>query len=142
MQQLASQRIQRRLLPKRPPELGGFDIAGASYPAALTGGDMYDYLTLGDGSLGLAIGDVSGHGIAAALMMASTHAYLRVLASTRQDVGTIVSRTNSILCDEMEESRFVTLLLCRLSVAEHLLTWCNAGHPSGYVLDAEGEGVR
>lgn len=139
VQQLASRRIQQRLLPGRPPEISGYDIAGGYHPAALTSGDMYDYITLADGSLGLVIGDVSGHGIAAALVMASTHAYLRALATSCSDVGAIVSRANAIIAAEADDARFVTLLLVGLDPASGAFTYCSAGHPTGYLLDPAGE---
>jgi sigma-B regulation protein RsbU (phosphoserine phosphatase) len=125
-------------LPECPPTLAGFDIAGGAYPAEFTCGDTFDYLTLVDGSLGLVIGDVMGHGFAPSLLMASTHAYLRSLGQTSADVSTILTLTNRILVDETKENCFVTLLLGRLDPQARTFTYCSAGHPTGYVLDASG----
>jgi serine phosphatase RsbU (regulator of sigma subunit) len=138
VQLLAAQRIQQHLLPKESPDLPGFDIAGASYPAELTGGDTFDYLALQDGSLGLAIGDVAGHGFAPALLMASTHASLRLLAQTSSDVGEILTCANRILVEETEDDHFVTFFLGRLDARTRSFTYCSAGHPTGYLLDACG----
>ena len=138
MQLLAAQRIQEHLLPKEPPQLPGFDVAGASHPAEFTGGDTFDYLPMQDGSLGVAIGDVTGHGFAPALLMASIHATLRLLAQTSGDPGAILTRANRILVEETEDDRFVTFFLGRLDARSRSFAYCSAGHPTGYVLDALG----
>ena len=72
----------------------GFDIGGASYPAEAIGGDYYDFVSLPDGSLGLAVGDVSGHGVGPALLMAEVRAFLRAFAQTEPDVGAILGLMN------------------------------------------------
>src|SRR5205085_5069721 len=69
--------IQQKLFPVAPLPLHGFDISGASHPAEATGGDYFDYVPMRDGSLGIVIGDVSGHGYGPALLMAQTRAYFR-----------------------------------------------------------------
>lgn len=134
----AAQRIQQRLLPVRAPRIDGFDIAGASHPAALTGGDLFDFLPFSDGTLGMAVGDVSGHGIAAALIMSSTHAYLRLLATTCSDVGDILARANHIIAEEIEDTRFVTLFLACLNPRTRSFCYTSAGHPNGYLMDESG----
>jgi len=138
VQLLAAQRIQEHLLPRAAPLLSGFDVAGASYPAELTGGDYFDYLPMRDGSLGLVIADVSGHGFGSALLMASTHAHLRSLAEAFEGLDEIVTRANAVLSRETEDDRFVTLLFGRLDPRSGRLEYVNAGHPAGYVLDASG----
>lgn len=138
VQLLAAKRIQERLLPEHPPRVAGFDIAGDSLPADTVGGDSYDFLSMPDGAVWLAIGDVSGHGFPAALMMASTHAYLRSLVRIHSDPGSILRLANTILSEETGDERFVTLLLLRLDPARRSLVYCGAGHPAGYVLNAAG----
>ena len=135
---LAARRIQERLLPDTVPELPGLDIHSVWYPAEFAAGDYYDYLRFSDGSLGVVVGDVSGHGIGPALLMASARAYLRSLVQTRMDLGDILSLANSILVGDIEEGRFITLVLVRLDLRSKSLTYVNAGHPSGYVLDVSG----
>jgi PAS domain S-box-containing protein len=135
----AAQRIQEHLLPDKAPSIPGFDIAGASYPAEYAAGDHFDYLTMPDGSFGIAIGDVSGHGFGPALLMASTCAHLRSLAETGIEIDGILARANASLCGETEDGHFVTAILCRLDPESRKLIYTNAGHPSGYILSDSGE---
>ncbi len=135
----AAQRIQEHLLPHAPLALPGFDVAGGSYPAEFAAGDYFDYLLMRDKSLAVAIGDVSGHGFAPALLMASTHAYLHSLVETHTEVDEILTLANSILIKQTEDDRFVTLLLGRLDPQTRSFVYASAGHPTGYVLDASGE---
>jgi serine phosphatase RsbU (regulator of sigma subunit) len=134
----AAREIQQRLFPASSPCLPGLDIAGASFPAEATGGDYFDYIPLPDGSLGVAISDVTGHGFGPALVMASTRAYLRALMQTHTDVATVLRLANRVLVSDVGNDRFVTLLLARLDPATRTLSYANAGHPAGYVLDALG----
>jgi sigma-B regulation protein RsbU (phosphoserine phosphatase) len=135
---LAARRIQERLLPDTAPETPGFDIHSVWHPAEFAAGDYFDYLHFSDGSLGMVVGDVTGHGIGPALLMASTRAYLRSVAQTHVDLGDILTLANSVLARDIEEGRFVTLLLGRIDLQSKSLTYVNAGHPSGYVLDESG----
>ncbi len=137
-QMLAAQQIQERLLPAGPPQLAGFDVAGASFPAEFTSGDYFDYIPMRGESIGLAIADVCGHGLGPALLMASTQAFLRSSAEIHDDVGEILGRVNRCLMDVGEQHRFVTLFLGRLDVRARTLTYTSAGHPTGYILDAFG----
>jgi sigma-B regulation protein RsbU (phosphoserine phosphatase) len=127
------------MLPKQSPDLTGLDIAGISYPAAYAGGDMFDYLPMLGGNLGIVVGDVAGHGIAAALQMASTLAFVRSLAQTCATVGEVMARVNHFVFEESQGDSFVTLMLIRLDPRTRSLTYANAGHPPGYVLDPSGE---
>jgi serine phosphatase RsbU (regulator of sigma subunit) len=134
----AAREIQQRLFPAAAPRLPGLDIGGASFPAEATGGDYFDYVPMLDGTLGVVVGDVTGHGFGPALVMASTRAYLRALAQTHADVATVLKLTNRVLAADVGTDRFVTLLLARLDPQGRALVWGNAGHPTGYVLDALG----
>ncbi|MCR4415652.1 MAG: PAS domain S-box protein [Thermoguttaceae bacterium] len=138
VQLLAAQRIQQYLLPHAPPALEGFDIAGAMHPAEFTAGDSFDYIAMPGGAVGIVIGDVAGHGFGSALLMASIHAHLRSFAEACDEVGEALTRTNRALAHEIEQDRFVTLLFGRLDPARRSIEYVNAGHPPGYVLDAEG----
>jgi PAS domain S-box-containing protein len=129
--------VQQKFFPDGPPRLEGFDIGGASYPAEATGGDYFDYVPLPDGSLTIAIGDVSGHGFAAALLMAEVRAYLRALALTQTDVGAVVALLNRGLIGDLRD-QFVTLLLVQLHPSLRSLRYVSAGHLAGYVLDPSG----
>ncbi|HEY0455459.1 MAG TPA: SpoIIE family protein phosphatase [Verrucomicrobiae bacterium] len=134
--------IQQRLFPKSSPSLPGFEIAGGSYPAEATGGDYFDYLPMLNERWGLVVGDVTGHGVGPALLMAETRAYLRVLAGRREDVGEILTRVNGVLAEDVGNERFVTLFLARLDARARTFTYASAGHPTGYILDAAGQVKR
>src|SRR3954468_12862077 len=131
--------IQQRLFPKSAPLLEGFDIAGATYPAEATGGDYFDYLPMLNDRLGIVVGDVTGHGVGPALLMAETRAYLRILAGRREDVGEILTRANGVLSEDVGNERFVTLFLARIDPKTRELVYASAGHPSGYILGPSGQ---
>ena len=90
-QMIAAQQLQERLFPERPPGLAGFDIAGASFPAEFTSGDYYDYIPLPEMCYAIVVGDVSGHGLGPALLMASARSILRSIARTAGDVSEILT---------------------------------------------------
>jgi len=130
--------IQQRLFPKSAPDVPGFDIAGASHPAEATGGDYFDYLPMLNDRLGIVVGDVTGHGVGPALLMAETRAYLRLLAGRREDVGEILERANSILAEDVGCERYITLFLGQIDPKSRSFIYASAGHPAGYVLDDRG----
>lgn len=143
-----ARRIQQKLFPTSTPRVAGmdicsatygFDISGASYPAEAIGGDYYDYLALRDGCLGIAIGDVSGHGVGPALLMAEARAYLRAFAQVNPDPGSILRLLNRVLLPDIEGDRFITLLLSRLDPHHRSFTYASAGHPTGYIFNSAGE---
>ena len=131
--------IQQKFFPATAPVYPGWDIYGASYPAEATGGDYFDYFGLADGTLGIAIGDVSGHGFGPALVMATTRAYLRALGQTEADPVRILSLANRALADDMLEGHFVTLLLARFDPGRRMVTYASAGHSEGYLFSCNGE---
>ncbi len=130
--------IQQRRLPRAAPALAGFDIGCASRPAQETGGDYLDFIPLPGGSLGVAVGDASGHGIGAALLMAEARAYLRALERSETGVGEVLAAVNRHLAEDVGDD-FVTLLLARLDPRTRSLAYSSAGHWPGYVLDGRGE---
>jgi PAS domain S-box-containing protein len=129
--------IQQRLFPAAMPQLAGLDIGGISYPADDTGGDYFDFLKLPDQRIGLVVGDVSGHGYGAALLMASTRAYLRAFAQTHTDIGQILTLTNRVVTADTGD-HFVTVVLATVDTAARTLVYASAGHAEGYILDAAG----
>jgi len=135
----AAREIQQHLFPKQPPALPGFDIAGASFPAATASGDYFDYLPMLQGRLGIVVGDVSGHGIGPALLMAITRAYLRLLTVRRTSPGEILTVANKTLLADMGSERFLTLCLARIDPEKRSLVYANAGHSTAYLLNAAGE---
>ena len=131
--------IQRGLLPKAPPAVPGFEIAGATHPAQETGGDYFDFIPLPGGDWWVALGDASGHGIGAALLMAAARAYLRALGLTHTGPDQVLDRVNRRLAEDVAADHFVTLFLGRLSPRWRTLVYSSAGHVPGYVLDGRGE---
>lgn len=130
--------VQKKLYPSKMPELPGFDVAGAAFPAEATCGDCFDFIPMSDGCLGIVVGDVSGHGFGSALLMAETRAYLRSLARTTSDLAEILKQLNAFLCDDTEDERFVTLMLVRLDPARRSFVYTSAGHVPGYLTDDSG----
>ena len=106
--------IQLGLLPARPPVMAGFDIIGMNRPADQTGGDYYDWQELPDGRLAVALGDVSGHGIGPALVMAVCRAYARSTAPTVPDPAALLTRLNELLHGDLPADRFVTFVVAIL----------------------------
>lgn len=131
--------IQQGLYPRKTPALPGYQLAGLTIPADLTGGDYFDYLQMAGGDVGLVVGDVTGHGLGPALIMAATRAYLRIVALNHRNAGHILTRANTALADDLEGTdRFVTGVLVRLEARTGQLAYANAGHLAGCVLDAAG----
>ena len=137
-QMIAAQQIQEHLFPERPPALAGFDIAGAAFPAEFTSGDYYDYLPLPGMCSAIVVGDVSGHGLGPALLMASARSILRSIARTTGDVSEILTLANRFLREDAQPDHFVTLFLGRLDPQSRRFSYASAGHPTAYVLDASG----
>jgi sigma-B regulation protein RsbU (phosphoserine phosphatase) len=134
--------VQQKRLPNAAPVLAGFDIGGASCPAQETGGDFFDFIVVPDGSLGIAVGDASGHGIGAALLMAETRAYLRALARNEPDIGRVLTLVNRHVAEDMKGDDFVTLFFGRLDPAARSLVYGSAGHWPASVLDDRGRVTR
>jgi PAS domain S-box-containing protein len=121
------------------PTVAGFDLGGASYPAYETGGDYFDFIPMPEGQLGIALGDVEGHGFGSALVMALTRAYLRSFATMNIELDQILAQVNRMLAQDLEHGRFVTLALGRLDIGRHSLTYAGAGHMPGFILRASGQ---
>jgi len=138
-QLLAAEEIQQRLLPGEAPALPGFDIAGEVYPAEHAAGDLYDYLPMEDGCLGIIVGDVSGHGFSSALVTASTHSYLHSLSDLGMGIDETMTRVNSALMRDTKDDVFITATFVQLDIQSRTLSYVNAGHPHGYVLNKSGD---
>ncbi len=140
---LLAMEVQQNLLPSAPPSLPGLDVAGSTRFCDETGGDYFDFLTIegdGQGGLDVIVGDATGHGIAAALFMATGRALLRGGRAGRADPARLISLANALLCrDTMDSGRFLTLFYLRLAggglaPAGHL-EWARAGHDPALVYD-------
>jgi serine phosphatase RsbU (regulator of sigma subunit)/predicted ester cyclase len=124
-----AQRIQQALLPKATPEPGGWKIAQHYQPAREVGGDFYDFLELADGRLGLVIGDVSGKGIAAALVMAGARSVLRAVAQGGGSApGQALAEANEVLCSDIPPNMFITCFYGVLDPSSGSFAFANAGH--------------
>jgi len=131
-------RLQQRFLPRGLPQVPGYAFA-AEYSAALeVGGDLYAFLELADGMVGIAVGDVSGKGVSAALYMARLSSDLRIHAVGEKEPAVILGRVNRVLCDDLEEGMFVTVALLALDPRSGELRVARAGHPAPLVRDASG----
>ncbi len=132
-------RIQRALLPAACPHIVGYEIHAFQEPCFEVGGDLYDFYPCSpDGQLYLLLGDVSGKGMGAALLMSSFLSYARVIFETGACPAEIVTRLNSIICRNTEPEHYITLFLGRLDPATGSLRYVNAGHPSPFLVTEAG----
>jgi steroid delta-isomerase-like uncharacterized protein len=123
-----ARRIQQELLPEATPELDGWRIAAYYGPAREVGGDFYDFLELEDARLGLVVGDATGHGMPAALMMAAARSMLRAVVQSLGSPGKVLARVNEALVAEIPPSTFVTCFYGILDPENGHLRYANAGH--------------
>jgi sigma-B regulation protein RsbU (phosphoserine phosphatase) len=125
--------VQRRMLPRVAPTLPRLDVAAKYTPSLELGGDFYDLFEL-NGHLGIAIGDVSGKGVAAALLMSSVRASLRAYVQDLYDLDEVVARVNVAMCRDTHEREFSTLWYGVIDPAKLRLTYCSAGHEPPMVI--------
>jgi PAS domain S-box-containing protein len=125
--------IQQTLLPKALPELSGYDIAAYYKPAREVGGDFYDFLRLHDGRLGLVMGDATGKGMPAALVMATTRSILRAIGQSSDSPGEVLKRANEALVSDIPPNMFVTCFYAILDPETGRLRYANAGHDLPYL---------
>jgi sigma-B regulation protein RsbU (phosphoserine phosphatase) len=127
--------VQQQLLPRCGPAVPGLNYAGRCRPAASVGGDYYDFLPIGDGRVGFAIGDVSGKGIPAALLMATLQASLRGLAMANPaELQALMACLNRLMYDATPVNRFATLFYGAYDPGTREFTYVNGGHNSPLVL--------
>ncbi|HEY6250022.1 MAG TPA: GAF domain-containing SpoIIE family protein phosphatase, partial [Candidatus Angelobacter sp.] len=133
--------VQERLFPQQLPAIAGLDFTGACRPALGVGGDYYDFLELPDGHLGIALGDVSGKGIGAALLMASLQASLRAEASRApQDLAGLVGSLNRLVYQSSTSNRYATFFYAQYDPGKRLFTYVNAGHNPPMLFRKNGAG--
>ena len=125
---LIAQQIQKGLLPRRPPALPGFELAGCSRPAAQTGGDFYDFMPLPDGRLAVAIADVTGHGLGPALVAAEVRALFRALIGRGEPLGQVVAAMHRLLAADLPDERLVTACFAVIDTTAGQLEYLSAGH--------------
>lgn len=134
-----ARRIQRRLLPAADPVVPGFDIAAFNYPSREVSGDLYDFVQIVDGQLGILIGDVAGKGVPAGIIMATFRAGLRAEVRNNYAISVVLSRVNRLLWESIEETAFVTAVYGVLDLKRRRLTYSNAGHNPPLLIRAGGD---
>jgi sigma-B regulation protein RsbU (phosphoserine phosphatase) len=136
-QQVASE-IQQRFLPATAPIVPGYELQGISFPCYEIGGDYYDFIQRDDGRLVVALGDVSGKGTAAALLMSSLHAAVHAQADIHDSLVKTISAVNRYLVDSIPANRFVTLFYAELDPQNGSLSFLNAGHNPPLIVHTGG----
>ncbi len=133
-----AEEVWRRFLPAKLPDVEGFELAARCDPAQKVGGDYYDVIYLGDGRTLIALGDVSGSGMPAALLMSNLQAALRVSLGTMPDLEKLAAMINSHLCSTTDPERFATLFLGILDPVKRSLKFVNAGHNPPLLFHKDG----
>ena len=133
--------IQRRTLPEKAPDLPQADLAGFNAACRTVGGDYYDFFPFPDGRVAVALGDVSGKGLPASLMMMSLQARVQVLAEEPGDLAMLMTRLNKTTCASCPANRFITFFFCVLDAATGELAFANAGHNAPVLVRASGEAL-
>lgn len=134
---LASE-IQQRFQPTAPPHVDGYELQGISFPCYEIGGDYYDFIEREDGRLVIALGDVSGKGTAAALLMSSLHAAIHAQSASHDSLVDTISAVNRYLANNIPANRFVTLFYAELDPESGALSFLNAGHNPPLIVHAAG----
>jgi len=128
--------VQRRMIPARPPQVPGVDIAAVYEPCFELAGDFYDFIELPGGNLGVCVADAVGKGVRASLLMASARAALRAHVTHTYQLSLALASVNVTMWRETEEGDFLTMFYGVLDVANRRLTYCNAGHEPALLIRA------
>jgi sigma-B regulation protein RsbU (phosphoserine phosphatase) len=130
--------IQNEMLPKRPLRLGFVEIKGVSIPAREVGGDFFNYFLLPEGEVAMLVGDVSGKGVGAALLMANVQATLRARLSLEHDLAALADAIDHDIDESTPTAVYLTLFMGILDASHRVLRYVNAGHNPQFVLRADG----
>ncbi len=130
--------IQRRFLPAGAPVVPGLDLSGHNAPCRTVGGDYYDFFPYPNGRVAMVLGDVSGKGMPASLLMMSLQARVQVLIDEPEDLGAVMTRINRLTATNCPSDRFITFFMCLLDGATGELIFSNAGHNPPLVMRANG----
>jgi serine phosphatase RsbU (regulator of sigma subunit) len=131
--------IQRGLLPPTPPDEARVRWAARLVQAGRVGGDLYDFVRLAGGSWLVLVGDVSGKGVPAALVLASIRTMFRMLTAETSDPGALVERISKRLHEDHGGMPYLTCIIVRVNLERRELAYVNAGHPAGIVVDASDQ---
>jgi phosphoserine phosphatase RsbU/P len=130
--------IQQRFQPTTSPQIPGYEFQGISFPCYEIGGDYYDFIQRDDGRLVIALGDVSGKGTAAALLMSSLHAAIHAQTGSHDTIVETISAVNKYLAENIPPNRFVTLFYAELDPESGAVSFLNAGHNPPLIVHAAG----
>jgi sigma-B regulation protein RsbU (phosphoserine phosphatase) len=133
-----ARRIQQMLLPKTFPRVRGLETQAMNRPSEQVGGDYYDILHLSENRVGIAIADVSGKGVPAALLMASLQSSLRAEAGPGKTPSEVIQALNRVVCEQTSGETFVTIFYGLLDLEQRKLHYCNAGQTPPFVVGADG----
>jgi len=136
---MIARRIQKALLPKALPKIKGYDFATLNIPSRTVSGDLYDLAWLNNGKLGIAIGDVSGKGTSAAILMASIYSTYKSILNEPISAAKRMQRLNEVMCDNVLSGTYATLFYSELEPENHKLIYCNAGHFPPIVVSPNGK---
>ncbi len=131
--------IQAELLPTTLPTIPGYEVYATTIPAASVGGDYYDVMASADPLVSFCVGDVSGKGMPAALLMANLQATLRAMLETHGRPAEVLQQANRLLYKSTSAEKFATVFLARLDPAKHEVHYANAGHDPAVLMSARGE---
>jgi serine phosphatase RsbU (regulator of sigma subunit) len=130
--------IQNGMLPDKAPEISGADLAGFNVPCRTVGGDYYGFFQYPDSKVGLALGDVSGKGMPASLLMMALHARVQVLAEDPGNLASFMTRLNKATCANCPSNRFITFFFSVLDVNTGEISFANAGHNPPIIVRSNG----
>lgn len=136
-----SQIVQRALLPQDSPTIPGVELAAYSRPAAIVGGDYFDFFHFRDGTHGLVIADIPGHGVSSGMLMSSLQTAIRTMAPETDSPSEILERINRFYIHNIHFTTFVTIFLARFDSVTHTLTYASAGHNPPAVVHKDGAEV-
>jgi len=139
---LIAREIQRALLPSKLPEIPGFDVAAVNISSKQVGGDYYDVISLGEGRYMIAVGDVSGKGTPASLLMANLQATIRALVPIGLSLGELTKQVNDLITDNTTSGRFITFFWMILNAKTKTFRYVNAGHNPPILFRANGDVER
>jgi sigma-B regulation protein RsbU (phosphoserine phosphatase) len=139
---LIAKEIQRGLLPSTLPNMPHFDLAAVNISSKQVGGDYYDIIALGDGRFAIAIGDVSGKGTPASLLMANLQATIRALIPLGLSLSELTKRVNDLICENTSSGRFITFFWGVLDTNTRTLRYVSAGHNPPFLFHCDGRVER
>lgn len=134
--------IQNDLLPKKFPAIPGYEIVGKSIPAQLVGGDYFDFIPMNDKKMAICVGDVSGKGFPASLLMANLQATLRGQSMVTTSARQCINHSNKLLFESTSSEKFATLFYGLLDWEQHKFQFCNAGHDPPFHITHQGDQKR